>query len=63
MLICASLTLAQVTGGAVTGSVVDANGAVIPNAKVSLIDKLRGQTFTATTTDAGSYLFPNVSVG
>lgn len=29
---CAVVVTAQVTGGAVTGSVVDANGAVIPNA-------------------------------
>ena len=56
-------TFAQVTGGAVTGSVVDANGAVIPDATVKLQDKVRGQVFTAQTTDAGSYLFPNVGVG
>jgi hypothetical protein len=62
-ILCGNFIMAQVTGGAVTGSVIDANGAAIPNAKVSLTDKSRGQTFTATTTDAGSYLFPNVPVG
>lgn len=60
---CAVAVTAQVTGGAVTGSVVDANGAVIPNATVKLTDKARGQEFTAQTTGAGSYLFPNISVG
>lgn len=60
---CGNLVFAQVTGGAVTGSVTDSNGAVIPNATVKLTDKARGQVFTATTTDAGSYLFPNVQVG
>ncbi len=59
----AAVTFAQVTGGAVTGSVVDAAGAVIPNVNVRLADKVRGQVFTAQTTDAGSYLFPNVAVG
>ncbi len=59
----ASVVLAQVTGGAVTGSIVDSNGAVIANATVKLKDKARGQEFTATTTGAGSYLFPNVPVG
>lgn len=54
---------AQVTGGAVTGSVLDANGAVIPNAIVKLSDKVRGQVFTTQTTDSGSYLYPNVPVG
>lgn len=53
----------QVTGGAVTGTVSDANGAVIPNVTVKLADKARGQVFTAQTTDTGSYLYPNVPVG
>ncbi len=63
LLFSATFIFAQVTGGAVTGSVVDANGAVVPNATVKLTDKARGQEFTAATTDAGSYLFPNVPVG
>ena len=54
---------AQVTGGAVTGNVVDPNGAVVRGATVVLKDKTRGQEFTATTTDAGSYQFPNVPTG
>ncbi len=53
----------QVTGGTVTGSIVDANGAVIPDAQVVLLDKRRGQEFTAQTTGSGSYQFPNVAVG
>ncbi len=63
VLVGAAFAFSQVTGGAVTGSVVDPNGAVIPNATVKLIDKLRGQEFTSSTTDAGSFLFPNVPVG
>ncbi len=63
MVFCASLVSAQVTGGAVTGSIVDAAGAVVPNISVKLADKLRGQILTAQTTDSGSYLFPNVPVG
>ncbi|MEP6945940.1 MAG: carboxypeptidase regulatory-like domain-containing protein [Acidobacteriota bacterium] len=54
---------AQVTGGAVTGSISDTNGAVIPNATVKLTDNVRGLVFTATTSGSGSYLFPNISVG
>jgi len=63
ILISAAATFAQVTGGAVTGSVVDATGAVIPNVNIKLADKVRGQVLNAQTTDAGSYLFPNVPVG
>ena len=59
----AAPALAQVTGGAVTGTVTDANGAVVPNATVKLSNKARGQEFTAQTTGSGAYLFPNVPVG
>jgi len=63
ILLSATFLFAQVTGGAVTGSVVDAAGAVIPNASVKLESKARGQVITTQTTSSGSYLFPNVSVG
>ncbi|MFL6468252.1 MAG: carboxypeptidase regulatory-like domain-containing protein, partial [Pyrinomonadaceae bacterium] len=61
--ICAMGTFSQVTGGAVTGNVVDPNGATVRGATVVLKDKARGQEFTAQTTDAGSYQFPNVQTG
>jgi len=53
----------QVTGGAVTGTVVDPNGAVVSGATVLLKDKARGTEFTTQTTGAGSYQFPNVQTG
>ncbi len=63
VLTSAVITFAQVTGGAVTGSIVDTVGAVVPDVTVKITDKARGQEFTAQTTGAGSYLFPNVPVG
>lgn len=63
MFLSAAFLFAQVTGGAVTGSVVDAAGAVIPNAGVKLESKARGQVINTQTTSSGSYLFPNVPVG
>jgi len=63
LLLCSTFIVGQVTGGAVTGTVVDANGAVIPNVTVKLADKARGQVFTTQTTDTGSYLYPNVPIG
>jgi hypothetical protein len=63
LVFCATLVSAQVTGGAITGTVVDPNGAVVPSATVTVTDKVRGQTLTAQTTSAGSFLFPNVPVG
>ncbi|HEX8136071.1 MAG TPA: TonB-dependent receptor [Pyrinomonadaceae bacterium] len=62
-LLCASAALAQVTGGSVTGTVVDAQGGVVANATVNLLDKQRGQTLTTQTTGTGQFNFPNVSVG
>ena len=53
----------QVTGGAVTGTVLDPNGAAVGGATVLLHDKTRGQDLTAETTSAGSYSFPNVQTG
>ena len=53
----------QDTGGAVTGTVLDANRAVVPGATVKLTSKKRGQVLTTQTTGSGSYLFPNVPVG
>ena len=63
LLLGSTLIVGQVTGGAVTGTVSDANGAIIPNVTVKLADKARGQVFTTQTTDTGSYLYPNVPVG
>jgi outer membrane receptor protein involved in Fe transport len=54
---------AQVTGGALTGTVLDPNGAAVVGATVLLHDKTRGQDRSAETTSAGSYSFPNVQTG
>jgi hypothetical protein len=54
---------AQFTGGQVTGTVLDVNGAVVPNATVTLKNKATGQELTTQSTEAGSYHFPNVPVG
>ena len=64
LLLAASLTAsAQVTGGAVNGTVSDAAGAAVPNANVTLTSKTMGQGLTTQTTDAGVFNFPNVAVG
>ena len=56
-------TAGQVTGGAVTGTVLDPNGGTVVGATVLLKDKARGTEHTAVTTSAGSYSFPNVPTG
>ena len=54
----ASAIAAQVTGGAVTGTVLDPDGAAVVGATVSLKDKSRGLDFTAQTTGAGFINLP-----
>jgi len=63
LVVFASAVAAQVTGGAVTGTVLDPNGANVEGATVVLKDKARGKDFTTTTTSAGSYGFPNLPTG
>jgi hypothetical protein len=54
---------AQVTTGFVTGTVHDAQGAVIPGATVVLISEARGtRSAPATTGATGDFVFPNVTV-
>jgi len=53
---------AQVTTGTVSGTVKDAQGAVVPGATVVLISEARGNESTpAVTNGAGEFVFPNVS--
>jgi hypothetical protein len=63
ILLSAVLSIAQVTGGAVTGVVRDVNDAVIPTATVTLRNQATGQSFDTVTTDSGVYQFPNVPGG
>src|SRR6476659_6890697 len=56
-------TAGQVTGGAVTGTILDPNGGAVVGATVVLKDKARGTEHTAETTSSGSYSFPNVPTG
>jgi len=51
----------QETTGSIQGTVKDQNGAVIPNANVSVVGTQR--TFTGVTNDAGDYTFNNLPAG
>ena len=44
----------------IVGSVRDAQGAVIPNAAVTLTSETRGTTFPGTTNPTGDFIFPNI---
>jgi hypothetical protein len=53
----------QIDTGAITGTVTDQTGAVVPNAKVSLTNEGTNLTVTTTTSADGSYTFSPVKIG
>jgi hypothetical protein len=63
VLVCAMSAQAQVTTGNVRGTVTDPNGAVVPNAKVTITQKSTNTSLTTQTTDNGEYQFNNLLAG
>ncbi len=60
----ASPTFAQGTTARVTGTVLDASGAVVPDATVTLTNEAtQAAPFKTQTTDTGTYVFDSVQVG
>ncbi len=49
--------------GSISGTVQDPTGAVVANARVVLKDQKTGLTKESTTTDAGTFLFPDLASG
>lgn len=49
--------------GAITGTVTDASGAVVPNASITVKNEATGEQRTAQTNSAGIYLVPSLAVG
>ena len=56
-------SIAQSTGGRVTGRVLDPSGAVVPGAKLVLTNDASGVVLNAESTKVGDYNFPQVAVG
>ena len=54
---------AQVDEGAISGTVVDASGAVVAGAHVTLLNKDQGLTLETTTSGSGGYSFSPVRIG
>jgi hypothetical protein len=63
LLIQCQCAFGQVDEGAITGTVSDPTGAVIPNAQVTLTNTDQGLTLTTTTNGAGVYTFSPVRIG
>jgi len=63
LFLCGRAAFAQVDTGALLGTVKDASGAVIPNAKVTLTNEGTSLTLTTTTRGDGSYIFTPLKIG
>jgi hypothetical protein len=59
----ASLALAQVRSSAITGTITDATGAVVPNAAVVITNQDTNVTLQATSNGAGEYVVPYLAAG
>ena len=60
---CCTLALAQSTGGRILGRVADSSGAVLANAKVTLVNQATGVSRETRTDSSGDYNFIEVPVG
>lgn len=64
LLVTAPFTaIAQTYRGGIGGTVVDATGAVVPNARVELTSTDTGTTRDTETTSAGTYVFQDLQIG
>jgi hypothetical protein len=63
LLVQTQRVLGQVDEGAINGTVVDAAGAIIPNAHVTLLNTDQGLSLETNTNGAGVYIFSPVRIG
>ncbi len=54
---------AQNNKGSIVGTVTDPNGAVVPNAKITITNNADGQTRDITSNESGDFAFPNLDPG
>lgn len=57
------LGFAQVNTGSLSGTVLDASGAAVPNARITLRNQNTGVENPTSTSDAGLFRFPFVNPG
>ncbi len=62
-LLLASLTFGQATDATVSGTVTDPSSAHVVGANITAINVATGVTLTASTNEAGVYVFPSLPVG
>ncbi|HVZ17707.1 MAG TPA: carboxypeptidase regulatory-like domain-containing protein, partial [Terriglobales bacterium] len=63
LFLCAANAVAQTTSTEVLGTVADSSGAVVPNARVTLLRMATGEKRNALTDASGNYSFPLIEIG
>jgi hypothetical protein len=64
LIVAAALTIiAQTTSGSLSGTVVDANGAAVAGAMVTITDNATNNTRTAETNTQGTFAVPQLYFG
>ncbi len=61
--VLAAIVFAQSDTGALSGTVYDPNGAVVPNAKILIKHDQTGRQMETASSEAGLYIFPNLTTG
>ncbi len=59
----ATTTYGQIDTGSILGTVKDPSGAIVPNAKVTLLNTATSVSFTTDTNASGNYTFPAIKTG
>src|SRR5580698_6669721 len=60
ILLCASFAMAQTATTSLRGVIKDPNGAVVPGAKVALVNSAGGSTYATMSDNMGGYVFPQI---
>ena len=59
----AGALVAQSNQGSMSGTITDSSGAVVPDVKVTAKELASGTAYTAVSSSAGTYSFPNLRLG
>jgi hypothetical protein len=63
LLVLLSAVLWAISGGSLAGTIKDQSGAVVPGAKLTIVNQALRTEFKATSDAQGNYIFPNLAVG